>query len=156
MRIYISPAAIDRMEPIELVSAEDELDRAIRRLFAAPDVARAMEREMAAFDDACHEELVADRAEALAQTEAQALIYAVEEGDRRLLRAILATLLAGGVDHVYRVFACADGAAQLWMSGNAKVRSSELRDEAIRVLERGGFQVERRGCWDISVRRQER
>ncbi len=122
----------------------------------APDEARAMERSMAAFELAAHDALVADQRRVAAQTRAQALVYAVEETDRALVDAILTALERAGVDHVFRVFSVHDGAAWLWMNGNAKVRSSELRDEAIWVLEAGGFEVVRRGCWDVSVRRLER
>src|SRR5690348_13693854 len=100
----------------------------------SPDAAAELERSLRAFDEAEHEALVADRCEAAAQTLSQALCYAVEETDRALVRDILAALHEAGLHGVYRVFAAHDGLASLWMTGNAKLRSTALRDEGISTL----------------------
>lgn len=119
----------------------------------APDVERELARSLAAFDEAAHEILVADQRVAAALTVEQAVAHATEEADRGLVRDILAALHAAGLRGVFRVFACHDGTAALWMTGNAKLRSTALRDEGIATLRAAGLEVELRGSWDISVRR---
>lgn len=122
----------------------------------APDVARKLERSLAAFDEAEHEALVAHRREASAQRASEALCYAVTGGDRDLVRSIIGALEQAGLGGIFRVFAVHDGRALLWMNGPAKTRSSELRDEVVRTLRAAGHEVEQRGSWDLSVWRGER
>jgi len=120
----------------------------------APDVAAELERSLVAFDEAQHAALLADREDAAAQTLAQALCHATDDdAGAATVHAALGALRAAGLGGVFRVTGTRGDAVALMMGGVAKVRSSELRDEVIATLERAGLTVERRGCWDVEVRR---
>lgn len=119
------------------------------------NVARDMDRELAAFDAACHEALVAARADAAEQTVADALALAPGDDAAALVRGILRALDEAGLDGVYRVVGMRETSALLWMTsgvGGPKLRSTALRDEGVAALEAAGFEVARVGSWDLSVK----